>query len=143
MVQEVKIERILMGRLQHGDDLLNSLTALCRENNVRLGKVSAIGAVQKARLEYYNQWNKQYEECVLPKPLELSSLLGNVSVKEDRIVVHAHVNLADSEGTVYGGHLAPGTIVFATEFVIEVYAGEELKRRFDAVTGLPLWQQVQ
>ena len=140
MANEVQKARILMGKLQHGDDLLNGLTALCKEHHVQLGKITAIGAVQKARLEYYNQWNKQYEEAVLPKPLEISSLLGNVSLKDGEPIVHAHVTLADSDGNAYGGHLAEGTVVFATEYVIEVYEGAKLERQFDGVTGLPLWR---
>jgi len=140
MAEEVKQKRVLMGRLDHGDDLLNSLTALCKEHDVQLGKVTAIGAVQKAKLEYYNQWNKQYEESELPKPLEITSLVGNVSIKDGEPVVHAHVNLADSDGNTYGGHLAEGTIIFATEYIIEVYEGAILKRQFDGVTGLPLWR---
>jgi len=139
MATEVRQKRVLMGRLQHGEDLLNSLTKLCRENNVHLGKVTAIGAVQRARLEYYNQWNKQYEESALSKPLEITSLVGNISLRDGDPIVHAHVNLADSDGNVYGGHLAEGTVVFATEYVIEIYEGNALEREFDGVTGLPLW----
>jgi hypothetical protein len=139
MAREVQQTRILMGRLQHGEDLLKGLTNVCREHDVHLGKVTAIGAVQKARLEYYNQRNKQYEENDLAKPLEISSLVGNVSLKDDQPIVHAHVNLADSDGHVYGGHLSEGTIVFATEYMIEVYEGAAFRRQFDGVTGLPLW----
>jgi hypothetical protein len=35
--------------------------------------------------------------------------------------------------------LAPGTIVFACECVIEKFEGPILERGFDEETGLPLW----
>ena len=40
---------------------------------------------------------------------------------------------------VHGGHLAPGTIVFACELIIEAFDGQELNRGMDRETGLPLW----
>ncbi|MFC1496006.1 hypothetical protein ACFL52_01165 [Candidatus Margulisiibacteriota bacterium] len=48
------------------------------------------------------------------------------------------MTLADFEGKAYGGHLMPGTIVYAAEFVINEFVGAELKRGKDQVTGLPL-----
>ena len=54
--------------------------------------------------------------------------------------VHAHVTLTDGEGKAIGGHLAPGTIVFACEVVIHAFEGPTLERGRDEVTGLPLWQ---
>lgn len=47
--------------------------------------------------------------------------------------------LAHGAGTTFGGHLAPGTLVFACECVIQVLEGPQLVRRWDEQTGLPLW----
>ena len=55
-------------------------------------------------------------------------------------MVHAHVTLSDEQGNAFGGHLAPGTVIFACEFVIQELAGDALTRGFDEQTGLPLWQ---
>ena len=54
--------------------------------------------------------------------------------------VHAHVTLADNAGHAYGGHLAPGTTIFACEFVLEVLSESVLERTFDETTGLYLWK---
>ena len=54
-------------------------------------------------------------------------------------MVHAHINLADSEGRTFGGHLAEGTTIFATELYLEELKGEKKIRRFDQETGLTLW----
>jgi len=140
MIHAVEPKRVLMGRLPHGSDLLRSLTGLCKEEGIRLGRVMAIGAVQAARLQYYNQSGKEYEESLIEEPLEIVSLMGNISEKDGEPFIHAHVSFANQEGQVLGGHLAEGTIVFATEFFIEVYEGPALKRRFDGVTGLSLWR---
>jgi len=61
--------------------------------------------------------------------MEISSCLGNISLKDGEIFVHAHVTLADKEGRVLGGHLAPGTIIFAAECRITELKGESLKTK--------------
>ena len=50
------------------------------------------------------------------------------------------VPLADDAGCAFGGHLAPGTIVFACEFCVHVLDGPDLCRGVDDETGLPLWE---
>lgn len=129
-----------MGRLAHGADLLEEITSACTAQNIRLGRLEAIGAVQRARLGYYDQKTREYRFFTIDRPLEITALTGNVSAKEGEPMVHAHVTLADEAGNAFGGHLAPGTIVFACEVIIEPFEGEMLERTFDEETGLPLWQ---
>lgn len=138
--RELTGTRCLMGRLAHGADLLEELTAVCIENGVALGWIEALGAVRKARLGYYDQEAREYRFFEVDQPLEITALAGNVSTKDGEPVVHAHVTLADDAGRAVGGHLAPGTVVFACEFCLRVLAGAEFARGFDAETGLPLWQ---
>ena len=139
ILKKVKNKEVFMGRLKYGADLLEGLTGICQEKDIRLGRLEGIGAVQKARLGYYNQEKREYEFIVLDQPMEIIGLKGNVSIKEGDPMVHAHITLADSSGRAYGGHLAPGTIVFACEFLIERLEGFTLERGFDTETGLPLW----
>ncbi|MHC4252147.1 MAG: PPC domain-containing DNA-binding protein, partial [Planctomycetota bacterium] len=117
---DVKHARRIMGRLGHGKDLLEELTAVAAAEGVTLGRVEALGAVKRARVGFYNQEEREYEFHELDEPLEIASLIGNISLKDGKPMVHAHVTLSDREGKAYGGHLAPGTIVFACEFVIQV-----------------------
>jgi predicted DNA-binding protein with PD1-like motif len=137
---EVSQTRVFMGKLAHGSDLIESLNEICRNEGVNLGRVEALGAVQKARLGYYNQGTHTYEFHDFDHPMEIASLIGNVSLKDGQAFVHAHVTLTDREGQAIGGHLAPGTIVFACEYVIHAFDGPAHERGFDETTGLPLWQ---
>ncbi len=56
---EVRAGRCFMGKLDHGADLLAELTGVCEQNDIRLGRVEAIGAVQKARVGYYEQKSRE------------------------------------------------------------------------------------
>ena len=139
VMKEVKLKELFMSKLKHGADLLEEITDICKEKNIQLGRVEAIGAVQKAVIGYYHQDKREYEYLNLDKHLEILNLTGNISIKDGNPMVHAHVTLADAESKAFGGHLAPGTIIFACECVIEAFDGVILKREFDEETGLPLW----
>jgi predicted DNA-binding protein with PD1-like motif len=137
--REVESDRVFMGKLRFGGDLLEELTAVCRERDIKLGRVEALGAVKTARVAFYNQATREYEFLDIDKQLEITKLVGNISLRDGSPMVHAHVTLSDSAGNAYGGHLVAGTIVFACEFVIESFDGPEYRRGDDEDTGLPLW----
>ena len=129
-----------MGKLSHGCDLLCELNSVCTENHIRLGQVQAVGAVQKAAVFYYDQQSRRYEMVHIDKNLEITSLLGNISIKDGKPFVHAHITLSDNDGNAFGGHLAEGTVVFACEFVITSCSGPDYIRGYDDQTGLHLWK---
>jgi uncharacterized protein len=132
--------RRIMGRLAKGEDLLAALTQVAREYGITLAEVQAIGAVSQARVGYYHQTERQYYWLDLERPLEIASLIGNISVKDGEPMVHAHVTLSDGDGRAFGGHLANGTLVFACEFAIQEYqSATPLVRQMDDPTGLFLW----
>lgn len=137
---EVTPRRTFMGKLKFGADLLGELTIICEENDIRLGRVEALGAVQQARVGFYDQQAKEYDFHDMDEPLEITKLVGNISLRDGKPMIHAHITLSDSQGEAYGGHLAPGTIVFATEFIIQAFDGPDYVRDYDEPTGLPLWK---
>ena len=139
VVREVKAVKMFMGKLEFGADLLEEITRICVDRDIHLGWVEALGAVKKARLGYYNQKEREYHFYELDQTLEITNLVGNVSIKDGVPIVHAHVTFSDKDGHAYGGHLAPGTIVFACEVVIQVLDGPKFERGLDQETGLPLW----
>ncbi|MGQ9662973.1 MAG: PPC domain-containing DNA-binding protein [Kiritimatiellia bacterium] len=136
---EAQFKRVLMGRLTYGRDLLEELTEICQAQDVHLGRLEAIGAVQSARIGFYDQRNQKYSFVTVEQPLEIISLIGSISLKDGKPFVHAHIALADAAGKTYGGHLAPGTVVFAGEFVLVQFDGPALVRSQDEQTGLQLW----
>lgn len=139
-MKPVERGRMLVGKLDHGSDLLEEITTSCRQAGIRLGRIQAIGAVKKARLAYYDQGDKVYEFYDFNEPMEILSLIGNISLKNGQPMVHAHIVLSNGRGESFGGHLASGTVVFACECIIEELTGQEYERGLDETTGLPLWE---
>ncbi len=126
-------------RLDCGADLLEPLGDICRKENIRCGHISAIGAVKRARIDFYDQQQRGYRYRTIEQTMEIVGLTGNVSLREKAPMVHAHLCLGDASGHRLGGHLAAGTMVFAWEFMTTMYSDAELERRHDPVTGLWLW----
>ncbi|MBI4797545.1 MAG: DNA-binding protein [Desulfarculus sp.] len=132
--------KVLVGRLPKGSDLLEALTQLCQAAGIQMGRVQAIGAVTRARVGYYDQAARVYNFLDFNQDLEILALVGNVSLKDGRSFVHAHVTLGDAQGQALGGHLAEGCEVFACEYeIVEYQAERPLERAWDQETGLMLW----
>jgi len=135
--------RRVVARLPFGADLLEAIATVAEEHGVKVAEIRAIGAVQRARLACYDQATRAYGEWSLDQPLELVTLLGNVSQRDGATAVHVHATLADYDGVCFGGHVARGCVVFACElFLQELAGGEPLERAYDDETGLPLWGNV-
>lgn len=139
--QEYRLGRKWLARLPFEADLLQVLENFAAEESIKAGHVGVIGAVKKAVLGFYDQQNKEYRSVVLSEPLEILHCTGNLSIKDGTPKAHLHITLAREDGSALGGHLMPGTIVFAGEAVIEELIGPELVRGYDRQTGLPLWEK--
>jgi predicted DNA-binding protein with PD1-like motif len=132
-------DKELMVRLQHDTDLLRSITELARRRGIEAGSFTAIGALKRARLAYYDQKKHEYREIKIDSPHEIASCTGNISLKDGEPFLHAHVVLADETGNAKAGHLLEG-IVFAAEVHLRQLRGAKLERKYDEVTGLSLWE---
>ena len=104
------------------------------------GAISGIGALSEVRLGYFNAEAKKYEEKVFRENIEIVSLRGNISLKDNEIFPHLHAVLSRRDFSVVGGHLFSGT-VYAFEFEIIPFEGKPFVRGFDEDTGLFLWKK--
>lgn len=139
---EVREGRHIVARLPHGGDLFAEILAVAQEHDVTLGHLWAIGAVQRARIAFYDQQQHVYRELELDEHLEIVSLIGNLSRRDGQTALHAHAAFADGLGGTCGGHLVPGCVIFAGELYLTELTGQELERSHDQVTGLPLWRDL-
>lgn len=129
-----------MGKLDYGSDLLSSIEDFCQKEDIKLGVVSAMGAVMKAAFSFYDQQTKKYMDKLIDEELEIVSCAGNISLRDGVAVVHAHAVFSDKEGRTCGGHLVKGTKVFSCELFVQELEGEPLMRAHDDITGLHLWR---
>ncbi len=142
-MSDYRVTRTILGQLPYGSDLYDELTAIVRRENIRLGRVQALGATTHARVAYYDQLTKTYNPIEFPGGMEILNLHGNVSVRDGQPFVHVHILLGDAGGKVFGGHVLPGTKLFACEVFIDELDGPHLDRHPDERTGLHLWDSGQ
>jgi uncharacterized protein len=132
--------RRIVARLPYGGDLLAEIAKVADAHSMKNAELRAIGALQHARLAFYDQQAKEYHEFAVDEPVELVSVLGNVSRRDGATAVHAHASLAGHLGGTIGGHVVGGCTIFACELILQELVGEDLERAYDEQTGLPLWR---
>ena len=131
--------RAFVGRLSTGSDLVAEIERFCAEQGIVAAQVTVIGAVRHARFAYYEQVDHRYVELASDAHHEIVGFVGNVSLRDDRPFLHAHVTFADAAGGTVGGHLIAGCEVFAAEVMIRELGDVSLVRIHDDETGLALW----
>lgn len=136
---EAHAGRAFVGRLATGSDLVEELERFCEERAIHAAWVSVVGAVSQASFAYYEQAEHRYLELSSDAHHEITSFVGNVSIRDGKPFLHAHGAFADRDGASLGGHLLPGCTVFVAEVTIREMSDVELVRHPDEVTGLSLW----
>ena len=124
--------------MDHDADFMQATLELAKDAGIKVGRFTAIGALKNAKIGYYNQDKQVYQHIVIGEHCELAACIGNVSLKDGEVFVHAHVVLSDDAGSTVAGHLLNG-IIFAAEVHLRELIGPSLERRYDEVTGLSLW----
>lgn len=132
-----KTGKVIVVRLEPGEDILKSIEKIVAENSLQSGHLSLIGAVSRVHLGYFDLEAKVYKDFTIDEDLEIVSCVGNISRLDDDYVVHAHIVASDVNGKCYAGHLMEGCEVSVTiEIVITEFP--EMKRARDEATGLNL-----
>ena len=116
-------------RLSPGDDLRAALSDAVAAQGIEAAFVVAgIGSLREARLRFAGRDELQHTVGDL-EILTLSGTLGAGGA-------HLHASLADADGRVLGGHVAPGCIVRTTaEVLLGLLDDVRFTREPDAATG--------
>ena len=92
---EFELGRRFVGRLPHGKDLIASVEDFCIESSIQMATFSIIGAVSSATIGAYDQKQQVYVTYTENMPMEIVTCVGNVSLKDQAPVIHAHIVLGD------------------------------------------------
>lgn len=138
---EFKLGRRLLGRLPHGKDLITSIENFCTASDIQTATFSVIGAVSSATIGAYDQKQQVYVTFTENMPMEVVTCIGNITLKDQVPVIHAHIVLGDEHGKIIGGHLFSETVLYAGEMDLQELIGKPLERVYDRTTGLFLWSE--
>ncbi len=130
--------RIHVIKLRKGEDIIEQIKEIAKELRIKAGFFLGIGAFEELHVAFYDQENKRYEETVFREKLEMTSVIGSISMDGDEFFIHCHVNATGKDSKALGGHVLKGSRTFAGEiFLIEI-VGEEIRRVYDESSGLKL-----
>jgi len=132
------VERVIIGRLSRGQDVLRELTEIVRRNGVKSGAVMLIGSLDRVRVGFFNEETGTYDYREAEGFYELVSGLGNVSWKDSEPVVHIHIAASSHDGDYLMGHLLEGNIASLTVEYIILAFDFMVQRRYDPGTKLSL-----
>lgn len=134
--------RTIVARFVVGEDLLESLTQVCKAEGIRNGIIlTGFGSVSRAVASGADTDQfppKEFYSIDRSEGIEILAISGVVA----DFHVHAHVSYCTKTDS-FGGHLEAGNIIFSlAEVAIAEIEGLNLKRLRDDETGQRLLQVV-
>ncbi len=124
-------------RMDKGDELVESLLGFAKKENIKFAAVSGIGATNDVDFGCFNTKIKQYKGINMKGDFEITSLVGNINTMNGESYIHLHINIADENGNIHGGHLKRANISVTGEIVITAIDAV-IDRRFDGEVGTNL-----
>jgi predicted DNA-binding protein with PD1-like motif len=122
-------------RLKTGESVVDEILKIANKEGIKTARVEAIGGIDEAIVAYYNHKTKKYEEHSYKEFLEVTSALGNITLKDGKPYVHLHTTLGRSDMSVIGGHLLSAKVRPFLEVVI-TRTSNRAERKFDRTIGL-------
>ena len=121
-----------------GEEVIGTLRGFCEKEKITSGFFSAIGASKELVLSYYSLEAKNYEDYPIRElPLEIVSLIGNVALLNNIVIVHAHGSFSDIALSVEAGHVKRLIVSTTCEMHFKAFH-DKTQRKYDDATGLNL-----
>lgn len=130
-------ERTIAIVLETGDEVIDTLTRFAASHDVVAARFTAIGAMSTATLGFFDLARQDYERIPVTEQVEVLTMVGDVTLKDGKPMVHAHIVLGRRDGSTCGGHLLSGRVRPTLEVML-VESAVHLARRYDERFGLAL-----
>ena len=124
--------------IQNHNEITNAITVFVKEQDIKAGTITGIGAVNEATLRFFDPATKEFVDKTFSEQMEITNLTGNISQQNNKHYVHMHVTLGRNDYTALAGHLLTAKINGAAEFIIESFDGT-VNRYYDKKIGLNLY----
>ena len=127
------IIKTVFARFDEGEDLIITLKALAEKHAIKTGFFSFIGGLKTLKFGLLEDSGKYREiEMHARHCIELLPTFGNVTQKEGKTLIHAHIVASEEEkGIAMGGHLLEGSIICPFAEVIMHETDKTIDRGYD------------
>jgi predicted DNA-binding protein with PD1-like motif len=138
LLHEADGKRTFAVVLSKGDEAMTCLQSFAKAERIGGAQITAIGALQKAKLAYFDWETKKYQPIAVDEQVEVASLLGDIAIGPDgNPSVHAHAVLGKRNGTAVAGHIEEAHVRPTLEIIVTESPSHLCKAK-DKETGLAL-----
>lgn len=124
-------------RFDPREEAVEELKDFCRRAGIESGAFFGIGAAQYLLLSCFNPKKKLYEDYEISDDVEIASLLGNISSKDEELFLHIHGTFTYPDGKMRGGHVKKLVVSATCEIYLDSFQ-KGIKRVYNEEVGLHL-----
>lgn len=133
-----RFSNTILLRLDPNEEIVTQIGLLAEKEGIALAEVSGLGALKELQICVFDTETKQFYDNQYQEPMELISLTGTITRKEDKPYLHLHASAGDRNGSAYGGHLKKAVISATGEIILTIPEGSVGRAYHDAI-GLNLF----
>jgi len=123
--------------LYQGDEAISGLLEFAEKSHVMSAHFTAIGALSRATLGWFDPQRKMYKKIPITGQHEVIGMSGDIALYQGKPVVHTHMVVGTSDGTTRGGHVLDAYVSPTLEVMVTVDP-VAMQKRFDPETDLTL-----
>jgi predicted DNA-binding protein with PD1-like motif len=120
-----------------GDEAFSGLLEFAEKYHVTSAHFTAIGALNKATLGWFDPQRKMYKKIPIDGQHEVIGMSGDIALYQGKPVVHTHMVVGSPDGTTRAGHVLDAYVSPTLEVMVTVEP-ITMKKRFDPETDLTL-----
>src|SRR5277367_5600739 len=118
-----------------GDEASSGLLEFAEKYQVTSAHFSAIGALNRATLGWFDPQRKMYKKIPINGQHEVIGMSGDIALYQGKPVVHTHMIVGSPDGTTRAGHVLDAIVLPTLEVMVTVDP-IAMKKRFDPETDL-------
>jgi predicted DNA-binding protein with PD1-like motif len=120
-----------------GDEAFSGLLEFAEKYHVTSAHFTAIGALNKATLGWFDPQRKMYKKIPINGQHEVIAMSGDIALYQGKPVVHTHMVVGSPDGTTRAGHVLDAYVSPTLEVMVTVDP-IAMHKRFDPETDLTL-----
>ena len=120
-----------------GDEALSGLTDFARQYHVTAAHFTAIGALENARVAWFDPSRKMYKQISIDSQVEVLSMMGDIALYKGKPAVHTHMVVGFPDGSTRGGHVLEAHVRPTLEVMVTVEPNA-MHRRLNPETDMTL-----
>jgi uncharacterized protein len=120
-----------------GDEAFSGLLEFVERYHVTSAHFTAIGALNRATLGWFDLQRKMYKKIPIDGQHEVIGMSGDIALYQGKPVVHTHMVVGSPDGTTRAGHVLDAYVSPTLEVIVTVDP-VAMQKRFDPATDLTL-----